>query len=149
VPETNPQVGADSVRARMESSFPARMGVEPLEVGDERTTGRMVVDERHLHPGGLVHGGAWVALADSVAAWQTFRHLPPGHDFTTVEMKLNVFGPGRPGDELVATAEHLHAGRSTHVVEVRVRSGERLVANLLVTQFVLPTRRDAGDMSQT
>jgi uncharacterized protein (TIGR00369 family) len=133
----------------MESSFPARMGVEPLEVGDERTTGRIVVDERHLHPGGLVHGGAWVALADSVAAWQTFRHLPPGHDFTTVEMKLNVFGPGRPGDELVATAEHLHAGRSTHVVEVRVRSGERLVANLLVTQFVLPTRRDAGDPSQT
>jgi uncharacterized protein (TIGR00369 family) len=118
-------------------------------VGDERTTGRIVVDERHLHPGGLVHGGAWVALADSVAAWQTFRHLPPGHDFTTVEMKLNVFGPGRPGDELVATAEHLHAGRSTHVVEVRVRSGERLVANLLVTQFVLPTRRDAGDPSQT
>jgi uncharacterized protein (TIGR00369 family) len=125
------------------------MGFEPLEVGDERTTGRIVVDERHLHPGGLVHGGAWVALADSVAAWQTFRHLPPGHDFTTVEMKLNVFGPGRPGDELVATAEHLHAGRSTHVVEVRVRSGERLVANLLVTQFVLPTRRDAGDPSQT
>ena len=148
MPETNPQVGADLVRARMESSFPARMGVEPLEVGDERTTGRIVVDERHLHPGGLVHGGAWVALADSVAAWQTFRHLPPGHDFTTVEMKLNVFGPGRPGDELVATAEHLHAGRSTHVVEVRVRSGERLVANLLVTQFVLPTRRDAGDPSQ-
>jgi uncharacterized protein (TIGR00369 family) len=133
----------------MESSFPARMGVETLELGDERTTGRIVVDERHLHPGGLVHGGAWVALADSVAAWQTFRHLPPGHDFTTVEMKLNVFGPGRPGDELVATAEHLHAGRSTHVVEVRVRSGERLVANLLVTQFVLPTRRDAGDPSQT
>ena len=56
--------------------------------------GRIVVDERHLHPGGLVHGGAWVALADSVAAWQTFRHLPPGYDFTTVEMKLNVFAGG-------------------------------------------------------
>jgi acyl-coenzyme A thioesterase PaaI-like protein len=52
-------------------------------------------------------------------------------------MKLNVFAAGRPGDELIATAEHLHAGRSTHVVEVRVRSGERLVANLLVTQLVL------------
>ena len=98
------------------------------------------MDERHLHPGGLVHGGAWVALADSVAAWQTFRHLPPGHDFTTAEMKLNVFAGGRPGDELIATAEHLHAGRSTHVVEVRVHCGERLVANLLVTQLVLAPR---------
>ncbi|HYX78881.1 MAG TPA: PaaI family thioesterase [Solirubrobacterales bacterium] len=79
-----------------------------------------------------------VSLADSVAAWQTLRHLPPGHGFTTVEMKLNVFAAGKPGDALVATAEHLHAGGSTHVVEVRVHCDERLVANLLVTQFVLP-----------
>jgi 1,4-dihydroxy-2-naphthoyl-CoA hydrolase len=136
--ETNPQVVPDALAARIEGSLPHALGVEPVEVTDQRAVGRMVVDERHLHPGGLVHGGAWIALADSVAAWQTFRHLPPGHGFTTVEMKLNVFAAGRPGEELIATAEHLHAGRSTHVVEVRVRSGERLVANLLVTQFVLP-----------
>ncbi len=134
----NPEITPDSIRARIRSSFPGDMGVEPLAVDDERCVGRMVVDRRHLHPGGLVHGGAWVALADSVAAWQTYRHLPPGHDFTTIEMKLNVFGAGRPGDELVATAEHLHAGRSTHVVEVRVEVAGRLLANLLVTQFVLP-----------
>ena len=138
MPQGNPEVTAESVRARVADSFPADLGVEPLEVTDERTTWRIVVDRRHLHPGGLVHGGAWVALADSVAAWQTFRHVPPGHNFTTVEMKLNVFAAGRPGDELIATAEHLHAGRSTHVVEVRVHCGERLVANLLVTQFCLP-----------
>jgi 1,4-dihydroxy-2-naphthoyl-CoA hydrolase len=137
VAETNPQVTPESIRGRIASSFPERLGVEPLEISDERAIGRIVVDERHLHPGGLVHGGAWVALADSVAAWQTFRHLPPGHDFTTIEMKLNVFGAGRPGDVLVATAEHLHAGRSTHVVECRVRREESLVANLLVTQFVI------------
>lgn len=50
----------------------------------------------------------------------------------------NVFAGAGPGEELIASAEHLHAGRSTHVVEVRVKSGERLVANLIVTQFVLP-----------
>ena len=31
---------------------------------------------RHLHPAGYVHGGAWVAFADTVAAWGTLRHLP-------------------------------------------------------------------------
>lgn len=133
----NPGVTAEWLREHIQGSFPADMAVEPLELSDERAVGRIVVDERHLHPGGLVHGGAWVALADSVAAWQTFRHLPRGWNFTTVEMKLNVFAAGKPGDELVATAEHLHAGRSTHVVEVRVRSGEKLVANLIVTQFTL------------
>jgi uncharacterized protein (TIGR00369 family) len=137
VAETNREITPESIRERIASSFPRDMGVEPVEFTDELAIGRMIVDERHLHPGGLVHGGAWVALADSVAAWQTFRHLPSGHGFTTVEMKLNVFAAGKPGDELVATAEHLHAGRSTHVIEVRVRCGERLVANLLVTQLVL------------
>jgi uncharacterized protein (TIGR00369 family) len=136
--EPNQSITVESVRDRIGDSFPDDLGVEPVDVTDERFIGRMVVDRRHLHPGGLVHGGAWVALADSVGAWQTFRHLPPGHDFTTVEMKLNVFGAAGLGDELVATAEHLHAGSSTHVVEVRVtKNGDRLVANLLITQFVL------------
>jgi 1,4-dihydroxy-2-naphthoyl-CoA hydrolase len=138
--ENNPEVTAESIRERIASSFPADMGVEPVEIDDERSIARMLVDRRHLHPGGFVHGGAWVALADTVAAWQTFRHLPPGHDFTTIEMKLNVLGRATADDELIATAEHLHAGRSTHVVEARVRNGDRLVANLIVTQFVLPPR---------
>jgi uncharacterized protein (TIGR00369 family) len=136
--EGSSEITTDSIRGRIAGSFPGQLGVEPLEIDDERCVGRIVVDERHLHPGGLVHGGAWVGLADSVGAWQTFRHLPPGHDFTTIEMKLNVFRGAGPGEELIATAEHLHAGRSTHVVEVRVQSGDRLVANLLITQFVLP-----------
>jgi uncharacterized protein (TIGR00369 family) len=136
--EVNPEVTVESIRARIGDSFPDDLGVEPIEIGDERARGRMMVDRRHLHPGGFVHGGAWVALADSVGAWQTFRHLPLGHDFTTVEMKLNVFGAAGRGDELEAIAEHLHAGRSTHVIEVRVtKNRERLVANLLITQFVL------------
>jgi 1,4-dihydroxy-2-naphthoyl-CoA hydrolase len=134
------QISVESIRERLARSFPADMGVEPLEITDELCRGRIVVDKRHLHPGGLVHGGAWVALADSVAAWQTYRHLPLGYDFTTVEMKLNVFAGGKPGDELVATAEHLHVGRSTHVVEVRVHCRARLVANLLVTQLALAPR---------
>ena len=141
--ETNPDITTEEIQQRIQRSFPADMGVEPLELTDELCRGRIVVDERHLHPGRLVHGGAWVALADSVAAWQTFRHLPAGYDFTTIEMKLNVFAGGRPGDELIATAEHLHAGRTTHVVEVRVHRRERLVANLVVTQLVLaPTSDD-------
>lgn len=138
--DVNPAVTPDSIRERIAGSFPDQLGVEPLVIDDEKATGRIVVDQRHLHPGELVHGGAWVALADSVAAWQTFRHLPTGYDFTTVEMKLNVFGGARSGDELIAIAEHLHAGRSTHVVEVRVTKDDRPVANLIVTQFVLPPR---------
>jgi 1,4-dihydroxy-2-naphthoyl-CoA hydrolase len=141
--DVNREITAEEIASRIKDSFPDDLGVEPLEVTDEAFVGRMLVDRRHLHPGGFVHGGAWVALADSVGAWQTFRRLPPGHNFTTVEMKLNVFGAAVSGDELVARAEHLHAGRSTHVVEVRVvKNDDRLVANLVITQFVLPPPGD-------
>ncbi len=132
----------ENVRDFLGDSFPGDLGIEPLEIEDGHARGRIVVDRRHLHPGGYVHGGAWTALGDTVAAWATFRNIPPGHDFTTIELKLNVFGAGLSGDEIVAVATPLHVGRSTIVLEVkidRVREGEsKLAANLIVTQFVIP-----------
>lgn len=125
------------VLARVGRSYPSEMAIEPLEITDTYSLGRIVVDERHLHPGGLVHGGAWSGLGDTVAAWQTFRQLPEGHNFTTVELKLNAFGAAGPGDEIHARAETLHRGRSTHVIEVRMTRDDRLLANLIATQFVI------------
>ncbi len=132
----------ENVRDFISDSFPGDLGVEPLEIEDTHARGRIVVDRRHLHPGGYVHGGAWTALGDTVAAWATFRNIPSGHDFTTIELKLNVFAAGLPGDEIVAVATPLHVGRSTVVLEVKIErsraDGEaQLAANMIVTQFVL------------
>jgi len=138
----NPDFTVESLKtwfASLGRTFPTDLGIEPLEINDEYSRGRIVVDERHLHPGMLVHGG--VGLGDTVAAWQTFRHLEPGHDFTTIELKLNAFAAGRLGDELTATARHLHAGRSTHALSVEIERGDgRRAAHLIVTQFVLPPK---------
>jgi uncharacterized protein (TIGR00369 family) len=135
----------ENVRTFIGGSFPGDLGIEPIEIEDSFASGRIVVDKRHLHPGGYVHGGVWTALGDTVAAWATFRNIPKGHNFTTIELKLNVFSAGLLDDEIVAVATPLHAGKSTVVIEVkieRVREGEepRLAANLIVTQFVLPPR---------
>jgi uncharacterized protein (TIGR00369 family) len=132
----------ENVRTHLVDSFPGNLGIDPLEIEDTHARGRIVVDRRHLHPGGYVHGGVWTALGDTVAAWATFRNIPAGHNFTTVELKLNVFSAGLLGDEIVAEAQPLHVGRSTVVIEVKVerrREGKepRLAASLIVTQFVL------------
>jgi uncharacterized protein (TIGR00369 family) len=79
----------------------------------------------------------WVAFADTVAAWGTMRHLAPGHDFTTVELKANVFSAAREGDTLDAEGELLHAGRRTQVWEVRISKGDRLAANFVCTQLII------------
>ena len=60
------------------ASFPGDLGIEVVEITDERARGRMAVDRRHLHPGGFVHGGVWIAFADTVAAWGTLRPLEAG-----------------------------------------------------------------------
>jgi uncharacterized protein (TIGR00369 family) len=133
----NPEVSVEMIRERLGGSFPGDLGIEPLELTKDRSRGRLVVDQRHLHPGGYVHGGVWAALADTVAAWGTWRNLPPGHDFTTLEMKLNVFAAGRVGDQLVATATPKHRGGRTQVWSVDIHRGDREVAMFTLTQFVI------------
>jgi len=132
-PEVTPEVSADAIRG----SFPGELGLELLEIDDDRVIGRLLVDRRHLHPGGYVHGGVWVALADTVAAWGTMRNLASGDGFTTAELKMNVFASGVAGDELLATGEPLHRGRRTQVWEVRVEKAGELAANFICTQMVL------------
>jgi 1,4-dihydroxy-2-naphthoyl-CoA hydrolase len=134
---TNPEVTVANSVAALSGSFAGDLGVELIEIEDDAVTGRLLVDRRHLHPLGYVHGGVWVAFADTIAAWGTMRNLPPGQGFTTVELKVNVFAAGVTGDELIARGEPLHRGRRTQVWEVRVSKGGRLAANFVCTQMVL------------
>jgi uncharacterized protein (TIGR00369 family) len=134
---TNPEITPELSVERLRDTFPGDLGIELTEVTDERVRGRMRVDRRHLHPMGYVHGGAWVALADTVAAWGTLRHLPLGRGFTTVELKINVLASSAEGDELTAVGTPLHVGSRTQVWQVQVFRGERLAANFICTQIVL------------
>lgn len=135
---SNPHVTVEASRDALDGSFPGHLAIELLEIDDDAVTGRLLVDQRHLHPGGYVHGGVWVAFADTVAAWGTMRNLSPGDNFTTGELKVNVFTSATVGDELIARGEPLHRGRRTQVWEVRVSKADRLAANFVCTQMVLP-----------
>jgi uncharacterized protein (TIGR00369 family) len=134
---TNQAITPELSAERLAGSFPGDLGIELTEITDAHVRGRMRVDRRHLHPMGEVHGGAWVAFADTVAAWGTMRHLPEGRGFSTGELKINVFAGARDGDELSALGEPLHIGSRTHVWQVRVFRGEQLAANFLCTQIVI------------
>ena len=134
----NPEVTPELSRERLAGFFPGDLGIELTEITNEHVRGRLAVDRRHLHPGMFVHGGVWTAFADTVAAWGTMRHLPPDHWFTTVELKVNVFAAAREGDVIEAFGTPLHVGGRTQVWEVRMHRGERLAANFVCTQMVLP-----------
>lgn len=80
----------------------------------------------------------WVAFADSVAAWGTYRNLREGDSFTTAELKANVFAAGHPGDVLHAIGRPLHVGGRTQVWEVRITRNDeaRNAAFFTCTQLV-------------
>jgi uncharacterized protein (TIGR00369 family) len=134
---TNQAITPELSAKRLAGTFPGDLGIELTEITDERVRGRMRIDRRHLHPMGYVHGGAWVAFADTVAAWGTLRHLPEDRGFTTAELKINVLVSAREGDELTAVGEPLHIGSRTQVWQVQSFRGERLGANFVCTQMVL------------
>ena len=133
----NPAITPDLARSALPGSFPGDLGIEITAITDEEIRGRLEVDRRHLHPGGYLHGGAWTAFADTIAAWGTMRHLTAEQGFTTVELKVNIFAAARDGDVIEAVGVPLHRGSRTQVWEVRMHRGERLVANFLCTQIVL------------
>ncbi len=133
--EITPELAARSLRG----FFPGDLGIELTQIDDHKVHGRMPVTRGHLHPGGYLHGGAWTAFADTVAAWGTMRHLEDGAGFTTAELKMNVFAAAKEGDELTATGRPLHVGRRSQAWEVRVHVAgrEKLGALFVCTQIIL------------
>lgn len=124
------------------NTFPGWLGFEVLELGPERTIGRMRVDERHLHNADYMHAGAWTAFADSIAGWGAARLTPIGWNFTTAEMKTNIFHTAGVGDLLTALAVPLHVGQRTQVWEVRIARDAKQVCNFICTQVMLAPKDD-------
>jgi 1,4-dihydroxy-2-naphthoyl-CoA hydrolase len=91
--------------------------------------------------GGILHGGAVMALADSAGAACAILNLPEGASgTTTIESKTNFVGSVRSGS-VTATSTVLHRGGTTVVVETLVRDeGGKLVAKVTQTQLVLRPR---------
>lgn len=91
--------------------------------------------------GGVLHGGAIMALADSAGAACAMLNLPDGASGTaTIESKTNFLGAVREGT-VQARSKVLHRGGTTVVVETEVRDAkQRLVAKVTQTQVVLRPR---------
>jgi uncharacterized protein (TIGR00369 family) len=90
--------------------------------------------------GGVLHGGALMALADSAGGASAFLNLPEGATGTsTIESKTNFLG-GVRGGEVRAMARPLHIGSTTIVVETELINDGRLVAKVTQTQMVLRPR---------
>ena len=119
--------------------FAAGLDIELLSATAEEVVGRMAWAEPRLTTGGLVHGGALMAFADSLGAICAFLNLPPEGVTTTIESKTNFFRALREG-HATGTSTPLHVGRTTIVVQTDIRNDEgKRLALVTQTQAVLRT----------
>ena len=117
--------------------FAARLGLRINEATAESVEGEIDWAEDLCTAGGVLHGGALMAAADSLGALCAYLNLPEGASTATLESKTNFFRAVRGGAVTLA-ATPLHVGRSSIVVqtELRDRDGDR-VALVIQTQAVL------------
>jgi 1,4-dihydroxy-2-naphthoyl-CoA hydrolase len=117
--------------------FAVALGIELQHADAAQVRGRMQWAADRCTIGGLLHGGAVMAFADSLGAVCAYLNLPEGATTSTIESKSNFFRGVREG-EVRATALPVHVGRTTIVVQTDVRDGEdRRVALVIQTQAVL------------
>ena len=134
--------------AKTLTDFPDRetlgttLGIEVVEVSGERTVMTMPVEPRHHQPLGYLHGGATVALAETVASVGAYFAAPEGYTAFGMEINANHLRPKRDG-LLTATGEPVYVGRTTQVWEVRVTDErDKLICISRCTLAVVPIQTD-------
>lgn len=129
----------NEINQRLEALFPGLMGVRVTELDPDQVVAEMVVRPDLCSAGGILHGGATMAFADTIGAVATFINLPPGTRTVTVESKTNFIGAAPLGSLVSAECTPFHRGKSTMVWQTVLRNtAGKTLAVVSQTQLVLP-----------
>ena len=130
---------ASDIQERWQGLFPELMGVHFTEVSPERVAAELTVRPELCTIGGVLHGGAVMAFADTLGAVGTFVNLPAGARTTTIESKTNFLVAAPVNTRVRAECTPVHRGRTTMVWQTRLTAESgKLVALVTQTQMVLP-----------
>jgi uncharacterized protein (TIGR00369 family) len=122
----------------LEPLFPGLMGVRLLTLEPERVVAELPVRPDLCTAGGILHGGATMAFADTLGAVGTILNLPPGKRTTTTDSSTKFIGGARVDTTVVGESVALHRGRTTMVWQTTIRSAEgKLCAVVTQTQLVM------------
>lgn len=115
-------VDIEALNARARGSMVENLGIVVTEAGDDWLRGTMPVDARTRQPYGLLHGGASVALAETLGSMAGGLCVDITREAVVgLEINANHLRAVREGT-VTGTARALHVGRSTHVWEIRIEN---------------------------
>jgi uncharacterized protein (TIGR00369 family) len=127
-----------SLQPALDDIFPGLIGVKLLEVTPERVRAEMEVRPDLCTTGGVLHGGAHMAFADTLGAVGTVVNLAAGKRTTTTDSSTKFIAAAQVGTKVTGESVALHRGRTTMVWQTSIRTAEgKLCAVVTQTQLVL------------
>ncbi len=118
--------------------FAELLGIAFTAAAPDKVEATLLVRKELCTRPDMLHGGALMALADSLGAAGTVLNLPKDASTTTIESKTNFFAAAPIGETVRAVCEPVHRGRTTMVWQTRVfRQDGKLAAQVTQTQLVI------------
>jgi uncharacterized protein (TIGR00369 family) len=118
--------------------FPGLMGVRLTALEPERVTAEMTVRADLCTGGGILHGGAYMAFADTLGAVGTVINLGAGKRTTTTDSSTKFIAGAKVGSTVFGESVALHRGRTTQVWQTSIRNADgKLCAVVTQTQLIL------------
>ena len=130
-----------ALQAVLEPLFPGLLGVRLSELALDRVVASMPVRAELCTTGGVLHGGAYMAFADTLGAVGTVLNLGADKRTTTTDSSTKFMAAARVGTTVTGESIALHRGRTTMVWQTSIRSAEgKLCAVVTQTQLVIDVR---------
>ncbi len=137
-PKLTPDTPIELINLFARNTLVETLGIVFTEVGTDFVKATMPVDKRTFRPGGMLHGGASIALAESVAGLGSMLLIDMDkYDSRGIQISANHTGSVSEG-MVFATAKIVHAGNQTHVWDVRIEGENgRLISVERVTNMII------------
>ncbi|MEG1400968.1 Cof-type HAD-IIB family hydrolase [Bacteroides sp.] len=140
--EIHPEdVPLDLLNQQARHALMGNLGIQYTYASENRIEATMPVDERTRQPFGILHGGATLALAETVAGMGSMILCQPDEFAVGMQVSGNHISSAHEGDTVRAVATIVHKGRSSHVWNVDVlTSTAKLVSSVRVVNSIFKKR---------
>lgn len=131
----------EQINERASGTMMGNLGIIYTHSSEGRVEATMPVDSRTRQPVGILHGGATLALAETVAGMGSMVLCPPDQTAVGMQVSGNHIAVAKEGDVVRAVGTLIHHGRSTHVWNVDVLTSEgKLVSSVRVVNCIVKRR---------
>ena len=135
-------ISLEEINRFSDNTLLSHLSIEFISIGDDWISAKMPVDSRSHQPLGYLHGGASLALAESVGSVASFLLIDSEkHHVFGLEINANHIKSKKDGF-VVATARAIHIGTKTHIWDIKITDeNENLISIVRLTNIVVDARK--------